>query len=226
VVVIPLQQELGSCFYTETVPNANIKVGTLVKVALIDRKEIWYGTIVRLINNSYFMADHPISNNRDPLILHEGDEVDCKYTCYDGVYTFKTKIKSFLTDLNLVILENPTRLKKTEMREHVRLPVYIQVKVNEQYEGIVLNLSVGGLLLTLNHEFSIGDVVKVDFELDKTPFSAMGKMVRLGGDNGYGIQFVELDRSKRIALDRYVLMKIIENNQVIKLDEVIPPCFE
>lgn len=206
-------KELACAHNVERVPNVNIKVGTFAKMALAESQDRWYGTIVRLMNNAYIMADLPISNYREPLVLHEGDEVECRFTRFDGVYTFKTRFKSFLTDLNLVVMEKPDTLVKTEKRKHMRVPVYLQTKINGLYDGIVLNISAGGLLLTTNNVFNVGEVVQIDFELDQFPFGVMGEVVRLGGDNGYGIRFHEPGQSERIALENYILKKNFEDRQ-------------
>lgn len=208
-------KESSASFYSETICDANIKIGTPVNMSLADGKSLWYSTIIRLTDSSYIMADLPINNKREPLTLTEGEEVKCKFTSFDGVYTFGTRFKSFLPDLNLVVLEKPVSVVKTEMREHVRLPVYKQAKINGKHDGIVLNLSEGGLLLTVNHEFGIEDIVQLDFDLDSCPFQVDGQVVRLCGDNGYGIKFVELNRAKRIALDHYILKKFIADRQFI-----------
>ncbi|MCL6561073.1 MAG: PilZ domain-containing protein [Firmicutes bacterium] len=204
--------------YEEKVSNEHLKINYFIKVRLADSNDLWYGTYVRLIGKSSIMIDLPVRNNKDFLILNEGDELDCKFTRFNGVYTFSSKFKSYVPDFNLMILTRPAYLRKTELRDHIRVSVNIPAKINNDCDGNIVNLSLGGLLINTDCKLCVGDVVQLCFHIDQSSLNINCQVVRKGDDNQYGLRFIELSRPARITIDHYILERIIEDKRVVSSD--------
>ncbi len=179
-----------------------------MKVALADKNDDWYGTIVRYVDSNHIMIDIPVSDDKKQLTLSEGVELEFRFSRFLGMYTFKSKFEEAYEYLDLAIIEKPVEIFKIRSRKYVRVPVNIKVMI-DQRNGNITNLSAEGLYIVIDHKYSIGDTVQIDFRLEKTEISLKGMVVRLGDDNGYGIKFTEIGQDKVNLIDHYALKKVV-----------------
>jgi c-di-GMP-binding flagellar brake protein YcgR len=85
----------------------------------------------------------------------------------DAVYTARVLVKSF--DGNRLFLSHATNLEKKQLRRWVRepvdFPVVATLEDGTSCNGVLLDLSAGGILLGLPMDCSSGQHMKIKFEL-------------------------------------------------------------
>jgi hypothetical protein len=88
-----------------------------------------------------------------------------------------------------------------------------------QPEGMIDNISEGGVFIKSAYPFQINDAVKVNFEYGNKEYTFNGRVVHCGapGSNGYGIKFERLNQNQKKGikalvkeLDRKGLPKTLE----------------
>ena len=93
--------------------------------------------------------------------------------------------------------------RRTSTRHDVRLPATLVVE-GAPRECTLVNLSLGGVLLTAGRRFSMGERVKISFSVPTMaePIEA-GAVVRWSDDKATGLQFDGLRARDVWALNKY-----------------------
>ena len=144
-------------------------------------------------------------------------------------YLFEASLLSFISDqLPLWEISMPSRVRKIQMRENVRLSIILNAKLellDPGREGTVINtltkdISGGGMQVVLPVNLALGAKMKVslpllpDFTLETT-----GEIVRLlppvteSEKLAAGIKFLNLDHRIQNQIVKYVFAKECENRQ-------------
>ena len=144
-------------------------------------------------------------------------------------YLFEASLLSFISDqLPLWEISMPSRVRKIQMRENVRLSIILNAKLellDPGREGTVINtltkdISGGGMQVVLPVNLALGAKMKVslpllpDFTLETT-----GEIVRLlppvteSEKLAAGIKFLNLDHRVQNQIVKFIFAKECENRQ-------------
>lgn len=144
-------------------------------------------------------------------------------------YLFEASLLSFISDqLPLWEISQPSRVRKIQMRDNVRLSIILNTKLellDPSREGKVINtltkdLSGGGMQVVLPEHLPLGSKMKIslpllpDFTLETT-----GEIVRLlppitdAEKLAAGIRFINLDHRIQNQIIKYIFAKECENRQ-------------
>ena len=144
-------------------------------------------------------------------------------------YLFEASLLSFISDqLPLWEISQPSRVRKIQMRENVRLSIILNTKMellDSGREGKVINtltkdLSGGGMQVVLPENLPLGTKMKISLPLlpDFTLETA-GEIVRLlppvtdSEKLAAGIRFINLDHRIQNQIIKYIFAKECENRQ-------------
>ena len=109
------------------------------------------------------------------------------------------------------VMDNVSMMLGISPRRHVRMVCRFTVGISESgqvYEGVVENVSEGGMLLTTDTFFAPDTILRLRFKLPKIDkeLSALGRVVQTqeagGGNYGFGIEFADMDASTRQSVIR------------------------
>ncbi len=143
-----------------------------------------------------------------------------------GIYLFSAMVSHKTMEKGDIILRcrNPRQIKYFQRREsvrvNVRIPVGFTMESNraKTWDGIITNISMGGLQLAAPFLIPEGSVLELVFELeDAGPIFMDGKVVRAYEKERrfiHGIQFVNLDRYPLDGIAKFVLTEQIRQKRL------------
>jgi len=137
----------------------------------------------------------------------------------DGCTIYKTEVLRGPTEeKRSARLKRPIPPRRVTHRQYTRVETALPIRFREMgtvtyHQGIVMNLSAGGVLLktTASHEFQ--KTLEMELGLPANPpLNVLGQIVhkaeQLNGPDGrmslYGCKFMRLDRQERKAITQYV----------------------
>ncbi|HXI01774.1 MAG TPA: response regulator [Candidatus Saccharimonadales bacterium] len=151
----------------------------------------------------------PATRNIPVLIISAHDDKSIPAACERAGaagYCRKTEGRESLLDQVAGLLGMP-------QRRHVRVPCSITIGIlsgGRRMEGIVHNISVGGMYLTVDTPLDSRGALRMKFDLEAVDATVevLGEIVRSeelsGALYGYGIQLIEADEGCLEALGEYV----------------------
>lgn len=107
-----------------------------------------------------------------------------------------------------------------EKRKHLRLPVDASASCRlldgdgpPTFEARIQNVSAGGVRLVAEHEMHMAQSLSLEFEVDGTPVTAVGRVVYVGADPhtgrpAAGIEFFDVSDEDRLMIVRLVEAKL------------------
>ena len=144
-------------------------------------------------------------------------------------YLFEASLLSFISDqLPLWEISMPSRVRKIQMRENVRLSIILNAKLellDPGREGTVINtltkdISGGGMQVVLPVNLALGAKMKVSLPLlPGFTLETTGEIVRLlppvteSEKLAAGIKFLNLDHRVQNQIVKYIFAKECENRQ-------------
>ena len=175
-----------------------------------------YKSTVQEVTEDYILINMPIGEGTY-YTLQEGVEFEGHY--YDGknYYIFKSYMIGKEKDERNVPLYRivfPYNVERIQRRQFVRVDfidyVFLDKKGDgsEWIEGLVLDISGGGIKFSIPVEFEVNEIVKVKVIIKDKVYLLKGKIVRFIEKNGkisvYGLAFMEMKESIREAIIQMV----------------------
>ncbi|MCY6354020.1 flagellar brake protein [Clostridium sp. ZS2-4] len=200
-----------------------------MKFKLNNKVEIIYGDDiytcdVQDVKDGHLAVSIPIRDNQY-LPLQKGERIDVLY--YEGtcLYEFSSVVSARQrSNIPLLWIVIPKRVKKIQRRKYVRVSVLINVKwavipkeflFNKEnfsklkfFEGTAVDLSGGGLRLIIKHKVEMNTDLIMVLPFNDSGMLVKGKVMRLDQDEMKniicGINFVEVKASEQEKIIGYV----------------------
>jgi len=177
---------------------------------LVLYEEKYYKSIVQDVKEEEFVINMPVEDGVY-LTLKSRDKIVIDYFSEDGFYyEFEAEIISRLIENNMPMyrISKPDKAIKIQRRDFVRVSltehaVYKKYdnKKCEWHEGLLLDLSGGGLRLKAKEKIERGEKIIIKISCGNDSYEILGKIVRCDksqdGEYICGIQFKEIDERKR-----------------------------
>lgn len=205
-----------------------------IVVARIDSND-WYTSQIQDMDPDSIYIALPYSQ-AFPLILQVAEQVQVHYTAKGAGFRFVTKVTGIKNEqIPLYRLNQPLAVTRVQMRDHVRIPVCLDVKYipcedhEEPVEFIntcTRDLSAGGLQLVTRTPLTPGTKLCLRFALDfddkRLEYNVRGLVVRVGTEEigglaiqTAGIKFVNLNKREQDKITGYVFIKMAKQNQLL-----------
>jgi len=187
--------------------NLNININGNI---LVLYEEKYYKSTVQDVKEDGFIINMPVEDGVY-LTLNAGDEVIIDYFSDDGYYyEFNAEVISRLIENKMPMykVSKPDRAVKIQRRNFVRVSLTENAlykkddsKESDWHEGLLLDLSGGGLRIKAKDKVRLGDKIIVKLYFEKESYDIFGKIVRCdksqAGEYIWGIEFSEIDERKR-----------------------------
>lgn len=97
-----------------------------------------------------------------------------------------------------------------DRRKYVRVPSLIPVVINKNLDGTILNISVDGVFLQINHgTFEQGEEILLELELEGAKREVKGLVVRKEGRDKFGVKFLEVGKGDQEKIALHIFKKAI-----------------
>lgn len=173
------------------------------------------------------------------LPLRRGERLEVIYYLEDERYKFNSVVQGRRIDgIPVILISKPKNLELIQRRKFVRVPLLSQIKCSRldksmdnkslnQHEasngisanGIVLDLSGGGMKIKLKEELNLNDKVLINLNIEDEELALNGEVVRVelmeDKDYLYGVNFIEIDNRTTEKLIRYIFH--VMRNQMKKI---------
>lgn len=213
-----------------------LKLSINQKVFISRNGTDWYVTSVQEKENNTFAIAIPYHRSQ-PLILYRGENVTCRFPGEGAAFEFKTQVTGHTKDqVPLIVLNLPEYCNRVQQRNFVRLPVLIPVKYavapekdkEPQYQdGMTVDLSAGGMKLTVKDPFKPGVILVINFQLsireETVTFNLKGKIQRLEVkdlEKNYrvyqaGIEFIDISHRDQDKIVAFIFARMARQNQLL-----------
>ncbi|MFZ5646600.1 MAG: flagellar brake protein [Bacillota bacterium] len=189
-----------------------------------------YSSVIESIKNDEITIALPLSHS-SPLQARVGDLLTVRLPGDAHCFEFTTKVKGLKIDnVPLYVLSYPSEIKRVQLRQHVRLDVLLDVeyclppKPSEKQRYIkatTLNISAGGMKLSVPEPVSEGSIIMVKFDLTVKgtahSFQLESKVVRVQAieykkDKFYhiGLQFTNISNSQKDIIYQFIFGRMAE----------------
>ncbi|MCK4796725.1 MAG: PilZ domain-containing protein, partial [Spirochaetes bacterium] len=196
------------------------------KVILFCRgKGYFYASVKRILNNITIVEI--ISKKVTRRIFAKNEFLKAYFWREeDAGYTFETQIVDFEEDIRIYHIKHSDKLVRSQKRKYRRVPLNIsgelyqvdlKIENNKRVYSLLtdkvvvcnlIELSAGGLKAKSDTMEEKEGIVKVEFEINKYPVSAIGRIVRFHhyayGLKEFTIQFVKLKMRDKNLINKYV----------------------
>lgn len=201
--------------------EVNFKINN--KVEIISYEEI-YTCDIQDVKDDYVAISIPIKDSQY-LPLRKNERIEVLY--YDGncIYQFPSMVVSRnKSNIPLIWINKPQKVKKIQRRKYVRVPVLIDVKfglIDKNFKlnkenlatvkfekGTLLDLSGGGSKLKTSLDLKRDDLIVVILPIEEMYILVKGEIKRVVkdevGDKLCGISFVDLKMIEQDKIVKYV----------------------
>ncbi len=127
---------------------------------------------------------------------------------FEGLFVKEKHVR----DNRFFVVKVGTDIKLEQRRQYFRLPIFIDIPVNifeksgdnliERGQGLLVNISAGGIAFISGDKFRIGDIYNFSFEIEGSTFMLKGKVLRERQSENYvtksiiSVMFVDIDNVK------------------------------
>lgn len=198
-----------------------------------DEESGFYKSSIQELDEDTISVAVPIRQGRR-LPLRQGDTVRVQFTVDDAIYSFQATVleQKKSNDVHLYVLTRPGLYSRIQRRNFVRFPVSLPVtfrvlsgdgeEEGEEFKGITVDISGGGLQLTASFSPEQGDMVQVRLSLDdssprelllrgEVAWSYPDHWLRL---TRFGIRFTEIDEMERERIISYIFRQMRQRTKV------------
>jgi c-di-GMP-binding flagellar brake protein YcgR len=195
-----------------------IKLNTIIEIEEDDKK---YQCRVLDESEDTISIDIPVSGH-EYLFLSKDQKIDILYLVENECYYsgLCTVIKRYKNNINMYMLTRPINLKRIQRRNFVRAKTLesIKYKLNSEdakwKDGIMLDLSGGGMKVYLKDDINIGEKIQLEIEENREKISVLGEVVRVEQtEKIYGVEFKNIDERKRDKLVKRVFTIMVKERK-------------
>lgn len=190
-----------------------------------------FKTDVQDVTEEYIVIGIPMHNG-SYLALAKGDLIELVYYDDLSLYGFTSEVigRSREGMVHQIFIKHPESWRKIQRRNFVRVGIiqYINYEVlkdgdySEKKNGIIIDLSGGGLRLKTAEKLGQGDIIRVFIKNEEVNIVGNGKIVRIEKDTDgrflYGVSFEEIDGLSRERVIQYVF-NIMRKQRKLALKE-------
>ncbi|MGC7845541.1 flagellar brake protein [Desulforudis sp. 1088] len=166
--------------------------GLKLEVAKLSDPSEFYVAALYEVLDGFLVFTCPYQQ-RAPLILEPGDEVQIRFRGGDAVYAFEATIhQKAAGDTLLYVVAHPSSVRRIQRREFARINTLFGIRVWPSPEhkargaghenAQVINISGGGLRFTGRKRYALNQLLAVNFVLPRSkvqrPIEATAKVVR------------------------------------------------
>ncbi|MEN6460470.1 MAG: PilZ domain-containing protein [Syntrophomonas sp.] len=156
------------------------------------------------------------------LPLRVGETIKIYINFNDNTYVFYALVVGRKWNkIPLLIIEKPDQFIKIQRRGFLRLPVAVPIKYRpagentELYDGVTVDISGGGALLSTQCSIEEGQILEMEIDLpDREPVFCRARVIRLlerrtreGQINKAALQFSEIIEGKRDKIINFIFEK-------------------
>jgi len=138
------------------------------------------------------------------------DFVTARYSYEDFIIEFKAKLYGELESTNLILITYPKDYLITKLRDSKRISVHIPCKIMykniKPLNGMILDLSLNGALISTNYPCDVGDMLQLSFVLPNgKEIKGVNAIIRnIREKNRYGVSFEGLKGLNKKRLDQFI----------------------
>lgn len=202
--------------------------GKIIKVDVLDEKGI-----LIISAEKGFVVPNNIAADEDGIIMIKGKNLPelerntivsvvttskggdrIRYMCAVTVSLDTQLNMKLLRNNDTQILEERRRYYKLKINENGRALFYIRdektIRYDEPLDIKILDINVGGIFMTVDYEFLVGDLICVEIDLfEEYPLNAAARVLRVQRDGegniaGYGCEFQGLTAAQEDYIGRFI----------------------
>lgn len=200
----------------------NIKLVLNGNISIFDDNNKSYKSLIQEISNESILINIPCGEG-EYYYLEEEKEYEMNYYNGSMYYIFNTtligKEKESNNNMPLYRIKYPYNVKKIQRRDFVRVDFIDYLKYrriendnNSWKDGMILDMSGGGLRVTTNEVLNEDDVVILKLNISDEEIELEGKIVRDIGSGAkgkiYGVEFIDISEGKRDKIIREVFKQM------------------
>lgn len=211
-----------------------LRIGQKLQIRRKDAKE-WFNSAIQEIRDGYIHIMMPFLKER-PLVLRRNEKVVIRFFSEHSSFTFDTNVIGELADnIKLYRLDYPQEINRVQQRDHVRLPVIIDVEyvILEEKEKekkanykktTTVDLSGGGMKLLTREKIEPGTLLLLVFSL---PLKNRPELIEIKSlvvrcikveptreVYHLGIKFENINLSQEDKIVRYVFEKMAQQKRL------------
>lgn len=195
--------------------------GQKLKLNIGKSKVTYSSQIQDIAKDGTLLIDTPIYNGHI-VPVRIGSIIQIIYFTKEGLYTFYAKVLNrFSGKLFLLQVEAISQVEKLQRRQYFRLERIIPFTFTIQndpedkiYEGVIEDISGGGLRSRIRNKLSIGDILNCKFKLD-TEINVLSKVIRFeeleGKEYEIGLCYMDVDNKTREKIISYIFQEQRKN---------------
>ncbi|MGB9679869.1 MAG: flagellar brake protein [Thermoanaerobacteraceae bacterium] len=195
--------------------------GQKLKLNIGKSKVTYSSQIQDIAKDGTLLIDTPIYNGHI-VPVRIGSIIQIIYFTKEGLYTFYAKVLNrFSGKLFLLQVEAISQVEKLQRRQYFRLERIIPFTFTIQndpedkiYEGVIEDISGGGLRSRIRNKLSIGDILNCKFKLD-TEINVLSKVIRFeeleGKEYEIGLCYMYVDNKTREKIISYIFQEQRKN---------------
>lgn len=199
-------------------------VGSKVEILTYDRNglkkdKIYVSQFEQQLEDKLFKIATPIHEGKI-VPMHIDQKVRIVYYTKKGIYAFDAVILQRESGLiPLLTIQKISEVKKVQRREYFRydciLPFeYKLITDPQRYEGLIKNISGGGICFITNHKFDGKSLIACFMNLEGDQFDCVGEVLRImPSDNASYRYEVNVKFSKITDVNREKIVKYIFEEQ-------------
>lgn len=188
-----------------------------------------YDSRIEDIDNNGIKITIP-SQKGVPVPLSPGAKLEVSFITSIGRFSFKSKVIGRIKEnIPLLIIAYPEFLRRQELRRFFRVETRLKVKfltidyimkdgipemIKKGYEGIIRDISGGGLRLNCDIKLEQGQAIEIDMsESLGTKFDIIARVVHVYSNidkSDVGVEFITIKETDRDKIIKYVFQRQIE----------------
>jgi c-di-GMP-binding flagellar brake protein YcgR len=192
--------------------QVNLQPGQKIKIGLNEGKIMYSSQVQDVSRDGTLLVDTPVY--RGHLVPIRVDSiVQVIYFTKQGLFIFYAKVLNrFSGSIPLLELMPISGVERLQRRKYFRLEklipfTYKIVGEDEEYRGMIQDISGGGLRCQVDKKLEIGTQIECSFTLDEE-VKVIGKVVRYEEslEKGYeiGVCYVDIEEKMREKIIRYI----------------------
>jgi len=213
-----------------------LKINTKIFVNVLSEAYIGiYDSRIENIDNKVIKITIP-SQKGVPVPLSPGAKLEVSFITQMGRFSFKSEVIGRVKE-NIPLLEiaYPDFLRRQELRRFFRVETRLKIKfhtidyimkdgipemIKKKYEGIVRDISGGGLRLNCDIKLEQGQAIEVDIsESLGTKFNIIAIVVHVYSNvdkSDVGVEFITIKETDRDKIIKYIFKRQIELKRMSK----------